>query len=250
MRSHRTLLACALVAVTTLTACGTPAPTTTTRETKTTTPTKTSYPLTMDNCGWPLSVERPPRRVLILNGTSVGEVESFVLLGLQKHVVANAQSYGVSEDPAMVRARVDKARAAVAGRPSKKVLIAYPGRSMMNANGLPAVMTGGIYDDVIKAAGGVNSFAGNSKDTTRMLNKEQLATAQVDLLAADPLHDQVVWEIRAPRVPLAALVGAGLSVAGVALQALVRNPLADPYVLGLSAGASLGAVLVAAVGKA
>ncbi|MQY08418.1 FecCD family ABC transporter permease [Actinomadura macrotermitis] len=65
---------------------------------------------------------------------------------------------------------------------------------------------------------------------------------------ADPLLGQVVWEIRTPRVLLAALAGAGLSVAGVALQALVRNPLADPYVLGVSSGASLGAVLVPALG--
>lgn len=64
----------------------------------------------------------------------------------------------------------------------------------------------------------------------------------------DPLNDQVIWDIRTPRVLVAALVGAGLSAAGVALQALVRNPLADPYVLGVSSGASLGAVLVAAVG--
>ncbi|WP_235017878.1 FecCD family ABC transporter permease [Thermomonospora echinospora] len=67
---------------------------------------------------------------------------------------------------------------------------------------------------------------------------------------ADPLHDQVVWDIRTPRVLLAALVGAGLSVAGVVFQALVRNPLADPYVLGVSSGASLGAVLVTAAGTA
>ncbi|GAA2582329.1 iron ABC transporter permease [Actinomadura fulvescens] len=64
----------------------------------------------------------------------------------------------------------------------------------------------------------------------------------------DPLRDQVVWDIRTPRVLVAALVGAGLSVAGVALQALVRNPLADPYILGISSGASLGAVLVVAFG--
>ncbi|MFI7707775.1 FecCD family ABC transporter permease [Nonomuraea sp. NPDC049480] len=65
---------------------------------------------------------------------------------------------------------------------------------------------------------------------------------------ADPLLGQVVWEIRTPRALLAALAGAGLSVAGVALQALVRNPLADPYVLGVSSAASLGAVLVPALG--
>ncbi|MFI7002573.1 FecCD family ABC transporter permease [Nocardia sp. NPDC050175] len=56
--------------------------------------------------------------------------------------------------------------------------------------------------------------------------------------------DQIVWNYRLPRVILAALCGCGLAVAGVILQALVNNPLADPYVLGLSSGASLGAVTV------
>ncbi|MCG8914472.1 iron ABC transporter permease [Actinokineospora sp. PR83] len=60
----------------------------------------------------------------------------------------------------------------------------------------------------------------------------------------DPALDQIVWGYRLPRVVLALLCGAGLSVAGVVLQALVNNPLADPYVLGLSSGASFGAVLV------
>ncbi|WP_254716083.1 iron ABC transporter permease [Actinomadura sp. WMMB 499] len=59
---------------------------------------------------------------------------------------------------------------------------------------------------------------------------------------------QIVWQIRAPRVLLAALVGAGLSAMGVAVQALVRNPLADPFVLGVSSGASVGAVLVTVTG--
>ncbi|MEU6038617.1 iron ABC transporter permease [Actinomadura sp. NPDC047616] len=76
----------------------------------------------------------------------------------------------------------------------------------------------------------------------------QVIGAHLTGAPSDPLREQVVWEIRTPRVLVAALAGAGLSVAGVALQALVRNPLADPYVLGVSAGASLGAVLVAAVG--
>ncbi|MGW7169692.1 FecCD family ABC transporter permease [Streptomyces sp. NPDC054884] len=60
----------------------------------------------------------------------------------------------------------------------------------------------------------------------------------------DPALDQIVWNFRTPRVVLAALVGAGLAVSGVVLQAVVANPLADPYVLGVSSGASLGAVLV------
>nr|ATY72536.1 iron chelate uptake ABC transporter [Streptomyces thioluteus] len=62
--------------------------------------------------------------------------------------------------------------------------------------------------------------------------------------SGDPALDQIVWNFRVPRVVLAALVGAGLAVSGVVLQAVVANPLADPYVIGVSSGASLGAVLV------
>jgi iron complex transport system permease protein len=54
----------------------------------------------------------------------------------------------------------------------------------------------------------------------------------------------IVWDIRFPRVLLGTIVGAGLAVVGVAMQALVRNPLADPYILGVSSGASVGATLV------
>ncbi len=53
----------------------------------------------------------------------------------------------------------------------------------------------------------------------------------------------IVWNLRMPRVLLALIVGGGLSVVGVAMQALVRNPLAEPYILGLSSGASAGASL-------
>lgn len=58
----------------------------------------------------------------------------------------------------------------------------------------------------------------------------------------------IVWEIRFPRVLLGGLVGAGLAVVGATMQALVRNPLADPYLLGVSSGASLGAVAVIVLG--
>jgi len=56
----------------------------------------------------------------------------------------------------------------------------------------------------------------------------------------------VLFRLRVPRVVLAAIVGAGLSVAGVALQALLRNPLADPFVFGLSGGAAVGAAVAVA----
>jgi iron complex transport system permease protein len=60
----------------------------------------------------------------------------------------------------------------------------------------------------------------------------------------------IVVELRLPRVILGTLVGGGLSLAGATLQALLRNPLAEPYILGISGGASVGAVLVLALGLA
>ncbi|WP_051331084.1 FecCD family ABC transporter permease [Aneurinibacillus terranovensis] len=56
--------------------------------------------------------------------------------------------------------------------------------------------------------------------------------------------ETIVWEIRMPRVLLAVLVGAALASSGVVYQGVLRNPLADPYILGVSSGASLGAALV------
>ncbi|MBH3342090.1 iron ABC transporter permease [Pseudomonas mendocina] len=57
-------------------------------------------------------------------------------------------------------------------------------------------------------------------------------------------QDSIVWQLRAPRVLLGALVGAGLAVVGTVLQAVTRNPLADPHLLGVSSGAAFGAVVV------
>nr|WP_230424674.1 iron ABC transporter permease [Prauserella cavernicola] len=66
--------------------------------------------------------------------------------------------------------------------------------------------------------------------------------------AADLPDYQIVWQVRLPRVLLAAVVGAGLAAVGVASQALVRNALADPFVLGVSSGASVGATAVIVLG--
>jgi iron complex transport system permease protein len=63
------------------------------------------------------------------------------------------------------------------------------------------------------------------------------------------VQDRIIWTFRAPRVALAMVAGAGLSVAGTALQALVRNPLADSYILGVNQGAALGAVAVLVLGS-
>src|SRR5262245_63798106 len=66
--------------------------------------------------------------------------------------------------------------------------------------------------------------------------------------SAEHTTSSIVLEIRLPRAVLAALVGAGLATAGALLQALLQNPLADPYVLGISGGAALGGVLALALG--
>lgn len=64
----------------------------------------------------------------------------------------------------------------------------------------------------------------------------------------DPVARDIVVRLRMPRVFLGVLVGGGLAIAGATFQALLRNPLAEPYILGISGGASVGAVLVLAFG--
>ena len=68
--------------------------------------------------------------------------------------------------------------------------------------------------------------------------------------AGDPTTETIVRTIRLPRILLGFLVGAGLAGSGTALQAALRNPLAEPYLLGVSGGAALGAVVAVAVGAA
>lgn len=255
----------------------------------------TVYPLTIDNCGVELTFDAPPERVLILNGTSVAEVQSFIALGLEDAILANSQSYGQSDIPGMVEqiaalptggltlnenfevpreqvlalepdlvvstwaggfsemmgsatreelasvgiqswvtpvncaygaddprpedqerydnqtylesfemlrelgvifdvqdraeAFIDDAQARIDAvvQPDserKSVLLAYPGMSMMNNNGVPQVFAGPFTDSVIDAAGGVNSFAGfESFDQSAEINAEALAAATVDVLA-------------------------------------------------------------------
>ncbi len=66
--------------------------------------------------------------------------------------------------------------------------------------------------------------------------------------APSEIDRAILFDVRLPRVLLAALLGGALSVAGVVFQALLRNPLADPYVLGVSGGASIGGVLALLLG--
>ncbi|QDY09512.1 ABC transporter iron(III)/siderophore-binding protein [Micromonospora sp. HM134] len=254
---------------------------------------RTTYPLTIDNCGREVTFSQAPRRVVLLNGASVAEVESMIALGVEGTIVANSQSYGVSDDPTMVERIkaiptgglklnknfevpreqviaqspdlvistwaggfddkigsitrdelgkaginsfvspsncangatsprpqdtatyakrsvessyellnqlgvifdvqgkaaqvVQESRAALAAIPSptgapKRVLAAYP--SMGSAMGLkvPAVFGGGIFDDIITRAGGVNAFGGLTDQQLTALNVEALAAANVEVL--------------------------------------------------------------------
>ncbi len=60
--------------------------------------------------------------------------------------------------------------------------------------------------------------------------------------------DRIIWQLRMPRIVGAAAVGAGLAIVGAVLQSITRNDLADPYLLGISGGATVGAVLVLVLG--
>ncbi len=78
-----------------------------------------------------------------------------------------------------------------------------------------------------------------------------LSTAEVLAVLAGggaPIARDIVLDLRLPRVLLGILVGGGLAMSGATFQALLRNPLAEPYILGISGGASVGAVLVLALG--
>lgn len=70
-------------------------------------------------------------------------------------------------------------------------------------------------------------------------------------LTAEPLnriYESVIWDFRLSRALVAACCGAGLAICGVVLQSLLKNALAEPYVLGVSAGASTGAVSIVVLG--
>ena len=253
------------------------------------------YPVTIENCGRTVEFTEPPSRVVILNGRSVAESASMVMLELQDAVLANAQSYAASDVPGLteqidalpdpdvtlnqnadipaealialqpdlvianssagfstdggyanrdelgelgintlvnpvncavgnpdatddekaaaaavgvessyefiellgevfgveakatdvvdeLQATANSAKNAVADAQPVSGIVAVPGMSMMNDNGLPAVMTGGVVDDVLEYAGVTNVFAGASRSLTSTLSPEQLASANVELL--------------------------------------------------------------------
>jgi iron complex transport system permease protein len=79
-----------------------------------------------------------------------------------------------------------------------------------------------------------------------LLNRLPLLSVDSGLTSTDW---SIVWQIRAPRVVLAAIVGSTLSIAGASYQGVFRNPLVDPYLLGVAAGAGLGATIVITINR-
>src|SRR5690349_15315576 len=76
---------------------------------------------------------------------------------------------------------------------------------------------------------------------------EQPISLRAALFEPSSTDAVIFWSLRLPRAVLGAIVGAALAASGSTLQALMRNPLADPFVLGVSGGAALGATLAIAV---
>jgi iron complex transport system permease protein len=85
------------------------------------------------------------------------------------------------------------------------------------------------------------------RDVYRVILYELFRLDRFRSFATGPVHD-IVWLIRLPRIVLAAVVGSGLAVCGIVMQAIVKNPLADPYIMGISSGASLGATVAILLG--
>lgn len=76
------------------------------------------------------------------------------------------------------------------------------------------------------------------KNVIAILKDSFLRTASPDSYSQSQYH--IIWNIRMPRILMAIIAGTGLSVSGTVMQAIVRNPIADPYILGVSSGASTG----------
>ena len=90
------------------------------------------------------------------------------------------------------------------------------------------------------AAVTIGSMDLSIRDVYSVIGYELFHLDSLSAYARGAAHN-VVWLIRFPRVVMGLAVGMGLSICGVVMQAIVKNPLAEPYVLGISSGASLGA---------
>lgn len=86
-------------------------------------------------------------------------------------------------------------------------------------------------------------------DTFRIVgSKTPIIKNYIDIADIEKSHQTIIWSIRLPRVLLGVLVGSSLAMAGTAFQGIFKNPMADPYVIGISSGAALGASIAIILG--
>ncbi len=93
----------------------------------------------------------------------------------------------------------------------------------------------------------IGTFDIRMSDVYKVIAYETFGMFDSPEYTTGPIHD-IVWLVRLPRLLLAVLVGVGLSTSGIVMQAVVKNPLADPYILGVSSGGSLGATMAIMLG--
>ncbi len=115
----------------------------------------------------------------------------------------------------------------------------------MRTPALPVVLSGVLLCSVLLAAG-IGPVAVSPSTVARSVTHHVIGRPATRSWSASA--DTIVWQIRLPRVLLGVTVGAGLAMVGVTFQAMVRNALADPYILGVSSGASTGAASVLVLG--
>ncbi len=107
----------------------------------------------------------------------------------------------------------------------------------------PSVLAGGLVAGLIVSLGVAVALGSTSVALGDVYHVLAYRLGWTNLGAPEGTVERIVWDLRLPRVLAAMLVGGGLSIIGVAMQTLVRNPLAEPYLLGISSGASAGASL-------
>jgi len=107
----------------------------------------------------------------------------------------------------------------------------------------PSVLAGGLVAALAVSLGVAVALGSTSVALDDVYHVLAYRLGWTGLGAPEGTVERIVWDLRLPRVLAAMLVGGGLSIIGVAMQTLVRNPLAEPYLLGISSGASAGASL-------
>lgn len=142
------------------------------------------------------------------------------------------------------------ARPSAAGGPPRTSPAPRPARasSVRRRLGLLGLAVAGVAVLVLSVAAAATLGAADvSLVNVRDILLNNLGLADIPVRASE---NAIVWQERVPRALVAAACGAGLGLCGLVLQSLLRNPLADPFILGISSGASTGAVAVAIVGVA